>query len=326
MHVAWRIIADGNDVTGSFQDRLIAITIIDEAGSKSDSAEITLDDRDYLIELPETGAKLEIALGPAGALVDLGKWVVDELQGEIAPATLTIRARAADMASGIRAPKTRSWRDVTLEDIVKKIAGEHDLKPQASNSLKSVFYKYRAQTAESDLNFLSRLATELDAVAKPAGGYLIVAKRGDGKAVDGSDLPVITLTRSQMTGGSWEVTERGKYASVTAEWGERSTAKTQKVTVGDKKPERILRHRYENREDAKRAAEAALERSKRGSSKISIQLAGFHGDLVAGAKVDLKGIKDELTGEWITTRIQHQLTDTLTTSLEAERDNQEDKK
>ena len=105
------------------------------------------------------------------------------------------------MASGIRAPKTRSWRDVTLEDIVKKIAGEHGLKPRVSDSLKSVFYKYLAQTAESDLNLISRLAKDLDAVAKAAGGYLIVAKRGDGKAADGSDLPVITLTRSQMTGG-----------------------------------------------------------------------------------------------------------------------------
>ncbi len=46
---------------------------------------------------------------------------------------------------------------------------------------------------------------------------------------------------------------------------------------------------------------------------------------MAEAKVDLRGIKPELTGEWLITRVQHRLTDTLTTSFDAERDNEEKK-
>lgn len=323
MHVAYQIIADGTDVTGNFQDRLTSLTIIDEAGQKSDTAEIMVDDRDYLVALPETGAKLKIALGFKGALVEIGTYVVDDMSGEIAPDTMTISAKAADMLGGIRARKTRSWRDVTVEDIVGKIASEHGLKPQVSDSLKAHFYAYQAQTSESDLNFLTRLAKGLDAVSKPAGEYLVFTKRGEGKAADGSELPVFVVHRTQMKGGSWKITGRGKYGCVTAEWGERGTATTHKVTAGDKEPELALRHRYPTKAEAQSAADAALERSHRASGKISIELGGFWGDLMAEAKVDLQGIKPELTGEWLITRVQHRLTDTLTTSFDAERDNEE---
>lgn len=325
MHVAYQIIADGTDVTGNFQDRLTSLTIVDEAGQKSDTAEIMVDDRDYLVALPETGAKLQIALGFKGALVEIGTYVVDDMSGEIAPDTMTISAKAADMLGGIRARKTRSWREVTVEDIVGKIAGEHGLKPQVSDSLKAHFYAYQAQTSESDLNFLTRLAKGLDAVSKPAGEYLVFTKRGEGKAADGSELPVFVVHRTQMKGGSWKVTGRGKYGRVTAEWGERGTATTHKVTAGDKEPELALRHRYPTEAEAQGAADAALERSRRASGKISIELGGFWGDLMAEAKVDLQGIKPELTGEWLITRVQHRLTDTLTTSFDAERDNEEKK-
>lgn len=323
MHVAYQIIADGTDVTGNFQDRLTSLTIIDEAGQKSDTAEIMVDDRDYLIALPETGAKLQIALGFKGALVEIGTYVVDDMSGEIAPDTMTISAKAADMLGGIRARKTRSWRDVTVEDIVGKIAGEHDLTPLVSNSLKANFFAYQAQTSESDLNFLTRLAKGLDAVSKPAGEYLVFTKRGEGKAADGSEMPVFVVHRTQMKGGSWKITGRGKYGRVTAEWGERGTATTHKVIAGDKEPELALRHRYPTEAEAQSAADAAFERSRRASGKISIELGGFWGDLMAEAKVDLQGIKPELTGEWLITRVQHRLTDTLTTSFDAERDNEE---
>ncbi len=277
MHVVYQIIADGADVTGNFQGRLTSLTITDEAGQKSDTAEIVVDDRDYLVALPKTGAKLKIALG-VGNLVEIGTYVVDDVSGEMAPDMMTISAKAADMLGGIRARKTRSWREVTVEDIVGKIAGEHGLKPKVSDSLKAHFYAYQAQTSESDLNFLTRLAKGLDAVSKPAGEHLIFVKRGE------ADLPVFTIHRSQMRGGSWKVTGRGKYGRVVAKWGDRSTASTNKVTAGDKEPELVLRHRYTSKSEAQSAADAALERSRRGSGKITIELGGFWGDLTAVQK------------------------------------------
>ncbi|MCF6432593.1 contractile injection system protein, VgrG/Pvc8 family [Leisingera sp. MMG026] len=322
MKVAFRIIADGSDVTGNFADRLIGLTIVDEAGSKSDRAEIQVDDRDYAVALPATGAKLEIALGFTGDLVELGHFTVDEISGELAPDTMTIGAKAADMLGGIRAKKTRSWHKVTVADLVGKIAGEHGLKAVISDSLKTHHYAYLAQTSESDLNFLTRLAQDLDAVAKPAGGALVFAKRGENKGADGADLPVFDVHRSQIASGDWQINGRGKYGCVIVEWTDLGAAKVQTCKAGDKDPKLKLRHRYPSQEEAQRAADAALERTGRASGTISIRLGGFWGDLMAEAKVNLTGIKPELEGEWLITSVTHTLAGTLTTSFQAERDNE----
>ena len=184
MQVDFKILADGNDVTALLKDRLISLSIVDEAGVKSDTAVIVIDDRDYRVELPKVGALLEISLGfKETGLITLGTYTVDEISGEGPVDKMTIKAKAADMLSGIRAPKTRNWDDVTLEDIVVTIASEHDLTPAVSDSLKAHFYKYLAQTSESDLNLLTRLAHDLDATAKPAGGALVFVKRGIGKTI-----------------------------------------------------------------------------------------------------------------------------------------------
>jgi phage protein D len=64
---------------------------------------------------------------------------------------------------------------------VLKIAGEHGLAKQISDSLKSVHYTFLAQTTESDLNFLTRITRELDATYKPADGALVFVTTGEGK-------------------------------------------------------------------------------------------------------------------------------------------------
>lgn len=322
MKIAFKIEADGEDVTGSFEDRLLSLTIVDEAGSKSDRAEIQLDDRDYAIALPKTGAKLKIALGFTGDLVELGTYVVDEIAGEMNPDTLTIGAKAADMLGGIRARKSRAWRDVTVQDIVAKIASEYDLKPVVSESLRAKRFAYLAQTSESDLNFLTRIARDLDAVTKPAGGALLFTKRGENKGADGAALPAFEVHRSQVAEGDWQLNGRGRYGCVIVEWTDFDTAEVKTCKAGNKDPKLKLRHRYLNQEEAQRAADAALERNARASGKIHIRLGGFWGDLMAEAKVNLSGIKPELEGEWLITSVTHRLDGTLTTSFSAERDNE----
>jgi phage protein D len=247
MIIRFEIRADGEDVTAQFRDRLIGITITDEAGHKSDVATIEVDDRDNAVELPTTGAKLDISLGYSNDLTSLGTFVVDEISGKIGPDTITIGAKAADMLSGIRAPKTRSWHKVTIQDIVAKIAGENDLKPQVSDSLKSTFFEYIAQTSESDLNLLTRLAKNLDALAKPAGGSLVFVKRGESKTADGADLPVFTVDRSDMSSGTWSLPGRTKYKRVTAEWAENGSAKVHQVHAGSGQPAHKLRERFSNK-------------------------------------------------------------------------------
>lgn len=325
MQLTYQVIAEGEDITGAFGDNLVSLSVVDEVGFKSDTAEIVVNDEGSLFALPATGAKLQIAMGLNGALTQLGTYIVDDLSGEIFPEIMTISAKAADMRSGIRSPKTRSWLKKTAEEILSQIAGEHGLKSLISDSLKPVKFDYLAQTAESDVNLLTRIARQLDAAFKPAGDVLVLVKRGEGLGVDGQALPVFDISKSQLNGGSWNVTGRGRYGRVVAEWSNVTAGATQKVTVGDKMPELALRHRYPNDIEARQAAEAALARAKRASGTISAEVGGFMPELFAGARVNMLDIKPELRGEWEITRVTHTMNSKLTTRFDAERDNEESK-
>ncbi|WP_107495321.1 contractile injection system protein, VgrG/Pvc8 family [Thalassobius sp. I31.1] len=320
MQIDYQILEGGSDITARFKDRLTGLSITDEAGLKSDSAEISVDNRDQRVELPPVGAKLEIALGfKETGLTAMGHYIVDDLSGEIMPEVMTISAKAADMLGSIRAPKTRAWEAVTLGDIVNTIAADHNLKPAVSEDLQPAFFGYLAQTSESDLNLLTRLARDLNATVKPAAGHLVFVRRGAGKTVSGEDILPHVIHRSQISRGSWKLTGRGKYGKVTAEWSETGTASLHRVSAGEKSPELKLRHPYATEAEARRAAEAALRASQFASGSISLQLGGFFGDIAAESPVDLQGILPELTGIWIVTRVTHRLGETLTTSIDAKR-------
>jgi len=171
------------------------------------------------ISLFATGVTLMKSLwdGMASIVDQAVNFIVQKLK-ELKPDWISDLQAWVSGSGDIRARKSRSWRDVSVQDIVQKIASEHGLKPVISESLKAQKFAYLAQTTESDLNFLTRIAKDLDAVAKPAGGALVVAKRGENKAADGSDLPVFDVHKSQIAEGSWQINGRGKYRCVIVEW------------------------------------------------------------------------------------------------------------
>lgn len=320
MHITFDVSANGRSITSLLNDRLVSLTITDAPGYESDTAEIVLDDRGYRIALPKVGATLEIALGfVETGLTRMGRYVVDGVSGEGPTATLTIKAKAADMTGAIRAPKTRAWEKKTLGDIASAIAGEHGLKAAVDAALKGHFYPYIAQTAESDINLITRLARDLDATAKPADGRLVIARKSSGKTISGAALPVNAIGLHNLSSWSWSIESRGDYKCAEATFSDTAKGAQEKVTVGSGDPKLTLRHKYASKAEAKRAAEAALGRSARTGS-FSGELAGFFPGLFAEAQIDLAGIKPEICGKWTVTSVTHRLSETLTTSFEAERD------
>ncbi|SFQ14703.1 hypothetical protein SAMN05421853_102125 [Roseivivax halotolerans] len=311
--------ADGDDVTAMIRDRLISLTVTDEEGLKADKLSFELDDRGNLLAVPPAEAQLELSLGfRETGLTRIGTFVVERRSGRGMPDTMSIDAKAADMSSQIRAPKTRAWENVTLGEMVETIAGEANLTPTVGEDIAPTFYTYVAQTAESDLHLLTRLAAVLDATAKPADGRLVVVRRGTGTAADGTALPVIALLKREFRSYDWALGERGKYKSVTAEWSETGTATLHKVTVGSGKPERRLRHPFGSQDEAQRAAQAALDRAERGNTSVSGELGGFWPGLFAGGLVEFPDLRAELGGRFHLRSVTHVLMRTLTTRFEAE--------
>lgn len=312
------ILANGGDVTATLRDRLISLEISDEDGTKSDQLGLAFDDRDGALDFPDMETVLEVFLGFKGAaLIPMGRFAVDGVSGEGPAQVIEVTATPADMKGAIRAPQTRSWQNVTLGDIAAKIAGEAGLKPVVSESITGQLWDYLAQTAESNLHFLTRIAATLDATAKPAGGALVVSKRGEGKTAAGEDLPPVLLTRAQLSNWRWQLEGRASYRKIEAEWSDAGSAKRHKITRGQGTPIRRLRHIHACEADAVRAAEAELSKAERASLKISVQVAGFAPELMAGGTVSLNGLRPELDGVWHLTRVRHRLANSLTTEFEA---------
>lgn len=314
------ILADGADATAAIADRLLSLEIVDEDGASADSLRLELDDRDGRIAWPDMEAQLEVRLGyRGGALNTMGTYAVEGISGTGPAMSLAVDARAIDMKSQARGPRTRAWRGKTLADIVKTIAGEAGLKPVVGESIAGTAWEYLAQTAESDLHFLSRITRPLDATAKPAGAALIVQRRGEGKTAAGNAITPVALTPAQLTSWRWTLNGRQKYLCVEAPWSDIGAGQERLVICGEGTPKRRLRHVFASEAEAKRAAQGELDQGNRDALKLSAEIAGFQPALFSGGTISLSGLRAELAGDWQVTRVVHRLQGALTTTFDARR-------
>jgi len=303
----FQIIADSNDITAAIRRGLLSLRITDEAGFQSDKVTIKLDDRDGKIQLPNTGAELDISLGyKETSLVKMGLYIADEVGVESPPQSITIRAHAADMGKKLKAPVTKTWGKISLGDLVSNIAGKHSLTPKVADALAGFEIPHLTQTEESDLHLLTRLAVDHDAISKPVSGNLLFAPKGEAKSVSGQDIPPVTLERKQITNWNAKFADRAKYGAVEGSWHDKDESIKKKIKVGEGDPVFILRHTYDTPELLIAAADAKLKQLERGTGSLSLTTPG-NPRLAAEGKLNLVGVRDGVDGEWNITRVEHSL-------------------
>ena len=316
----FKIIAAGVNITTQIRDRLLSLTVTDEAGIKADMVEIVLDDRDGLIELPAPGAPLLVFLGyRETGLIPMGLFTSDEVTVSSPPATLTIRAKSADLGGSIKDQKTRSWDKITIGDIVATIAGEHGLTPKVAERFQPVMVEHIDQTDESDISFLDRLGREHDALVSVKGGALLFMGKGEGRTASGLPIPPRPVAERDTASWTLTLTTREAYKSVIAIWQDTQGAKRQEVTAGEGSPTLRLRHVHATEDEAKAAATAKLGEIERGSDSFE---ATFPGDplIAAEARILAVGFRAGVNGLWSIKTATHDLgSGGFTTSISAER-------
>ena len=309
MKPVFSIVANGRqDATDRIRQRLLSLTVTDEAGRQSDTAEIRLDDRDGVIELQPTGAELEISLGfDGGKETVTGRYTVDEIELEGPPDSMTIRARGADMRSNLKAQRTRSWDDVSIGDLVASIAADHGLEPRVGRPFRAVRISHLDQTDESDMHLLTRLARDYDAVAKPARGRLLFVSRGEAESATGKSMPTIRIRPEDA--GKWRVTlaDRREYRSVRAHWRESRDAMRMRETAGSGEPSFTLRRLYPTAGEARAAARAKLAALKRGTARLSVTLVPGNPLAAAESQLELTGFRTGVDGLWACRTVRHVL-------------------
>jgi phage protein D len=314
MKPIFKVKTDDKDITDILSPRLVSLNITDETGLVSDKAEILLDNRDNILEIPPRGTNLEISLGYENRdLVLMGSYIVDNIDLSSPPSRMRIVAKASNtkiktLASKIRSPKSRSWHEYSLVGIVSKIAKEHKFISLIDEYFEQIYIAHIDQTNESDLSFLTNFARDYDAFIKFVAGKLIFAKKNKGATITGKELPKLELSENQITSWRLNILDRGKFGKVITKYHDFATAEEKKVTTGNGEPGYEMRYTFTDQNRALEAAKAKLAEFERGISKLEISLPG-NPILSAESKIIIPDIKYLKNKEWIIEAITHDISD-----------------
>jgi phage protein D len=298
-----RIEINGKDLTTKYGSVLESLTVTDEAGIKSDTCEISIDDRDGF-DVPGIGAEIRVWIGYEPTPIYMGRYTVTSLRKSGLPRKCTISAAAADLTSKVRAPKMRSFHETTVRAIVEKIAAAHGLKPIVDAGIGARVIDHIDQQTESDVSFLTRLATRQGASFKIGDGKILFAAKGSKARADGTVKDTIVLQPADV--GSWEAewSKRGDVDGATTQYMDHAAGKRRTARAGSGGLKHRDRRLYGSKAEAEAAAKANLD--DRARSQLTVSING-PGDprLYADGSVTLKGFDAAIDRTYRATRVTH---------------------
>lgn len=319
MKPAYKISVNGSDITSLIADRLLSLTVNDEAGVNSDRVEIELDDRDERINIPPPKATMTVEMGYTTGMVSRGEFTIEEVELSGPVRTMTLRGTAIGASKGAGASRETSWHDTTLGNIATSIAKRHRWKPAIAQDLAAIKIEHADQN-ENDLQFLSRLAAENGAVVKVAAGRLVMARHGEGKRVSGNDMPTVTLQARDVSEWSMTIAERGDYTGVKAMYHDPVAGQRGESIAGsDDVNTHTLPQTYATQASASRAAQSKFKALKRGKSSLSITSMPGVPTLAAETRANMQGFRKGVDGIWTIIKVSHRISNSgYTCSLDCE--------
>ncbi|MBL4929315.1 phage late control D family protein [Fuscibacter oryzae] len=329
---AVRVTVDGTDMSAIFRQRLVSMQLTDTAGVQSDTVSIVLADGGPFgkLELPKTGAEIEVALGYGFSAQVVGLYVAEEIGASGPPDQVTIRGYSSPFGgtNGGKAPindaKTRSWPDgLTVSAIVAKIAKEDGMQAAVSAEAGKVKPGHLDQIDESDMALLSRMARDNGLIFKPGGGKLVMVKAGESTSASGQKIPTVSLRPPQVSRWTLAVKRPEAVKKVVTKYRNLKTNTTEEVEMespsatggdgsyGDKLLAQVTTTRkvqttYTSKETATAAADAAAKEAYRKSQQMDVDLPG-RADLMAEGRLILSGFRPGVDREWLIAEVQHQM-------------------
>ena len=303
---AFKVTANGNNITDALRNRLLSLVINDSAGNGSDTVAIELDNRDDVVKLPETGASLDVWIGYKDNLTFKGTFEVDELEVPLDDQVFTIHAKAVSMKGSLKATKEKTFDQVTLGDLLNSIASEHGYEAKISAEMAAISFEHIDQKSESDLNLLSRLARENNALFKVVANKLVITKKGEGKTVSGKELPKLTISDPKNTTGRVTIQKRSDYKSVVAHWFDEVNQIEVQAIAGDGEPQYKIRRNYPDQEQAQRAVEAKLKGFQRGQATMEFSRP-LTPNLAPETKVTFENHHKVANKEWLIESVSHSI-------------------
>lgn len=283
---------------------LISLEVVDQEGTQSDTMTMIFDGS--VGGFPTMGAALPVQMGLT-ELAGMGRFTVDEIEQAISKSTglqNTIRCRAADIGSKFKGHRTVAYHNKTLGQIVGEIASRNGLGAQVLGAAANIKYDFLAQSDESDLHFMTRLARKHDAIGAPKNGKLVFGKKGEKPFGNLLVIPqmVIGAQASQKT--------RPEHKEAEGSWWDRDNVKriyeAGKSAAGDAK-NGIPPLWPDGPEDAKEAAASRGSELSRARKSISLTIVG-NPAAMAEAHMTVKGVGALIDGEYRIKTATHRIT------------------
>ncbi|MCG7551584.1 contractile injection system protein, VgrG/Pvc8 family [Pseudoalteromonas sp. Of7M-16] len=290
-------------------NRLVSWERVDAAGIQSDQVTLTVDTAGQT-GIPKEGAVLRWFEGYESNMVDKGEFKITRIVPRLFPPTVTIVATAApfqvDDSTGFKERRTRTFTDTTLADLFREVVSTHGFSSRVATEFEGIQLNHIDQLDETDGAFLSRLARERDAVAKPVNDLYVLARRGQVKTITGKDIPPVSVAfpgkndpadHERFINCQLERPSRTRVSGVKAKWTDVATGKEHEVSDGQA-PFKKLRQSYEEEAVALQACRDELTRVKRQGSSVRMDLPG-NPNLVAEGLMSLNdSFPPEMAGEW----------------------------
>ena len=319
----FKIEVDGIDRTLKVWEHLESIDYEDAEDGESDSLSFTVAN-DPPFAIPSPGADVKFWLGwkENGGLKFFGTFIVDESSLELNPAKMRISAKSANFNSSEKGStsekerRDREWENITLADLATKIAAEHGCKAKVEIN---VYYPHIAQTGESNLSFLRRIATEMGATFSIKDNTILIYPPNKGSR------PETTLRYTESVSGSFTAKAREEYSETESKWWDKKEAREKKTSSKRKKTKEnwwnsagenrgktssgttkhTLKKRYHSASEAQAAADNNMVKLERGEFEGDLTLPGDP-TLVAGAEVTLEGFKPmAINGKYLAKTVAH---------------------
>lgn len=210
---------------------LLALTVTDNEDRKSDSVELSIDNRDYYAA-PQKGSRFQVWLGYVETgLVDMGTYQVESWTKRGPPRELSISAKAAGFGTPIKAKRSRSYHGKTAGAIIQQIAGYYGLGTIIHSTIESLPIGHIDQSNESDVHFLTRLAGRVGARFKIANDTIIFNDASGSTQPNGGEASSFDWTLADVVSWSAEGSERGSYDKASAYYQDTAKGKRAKVST-----------------------------------------------------------------------------------------------
>jgi hypothetical protein len=315
----------GKDVSSTVNPRVLKGRVTRHDGEKADEMELTLSNYDGMLAKPQRGATLTIALGfvEFGGAVDRGAYIVQDVTKSGGPAVFHVTGQSADLKKTLKTQKTRSWTaPKTLGDVLNQIASDNGLAAAVDAGLAAIAIdQIVAQTGESDMHLVMRLARRFDAVGKFAQGILAFVPKGAGTTASGAGIAAVTITPNDCETFSIHDSDRAVRGKSHGRVWNRATATSTDVTgdAGDVGPDYGYPETFGSTTEATKATAGRAKAFARGKKTLSATLRPPVAVPVPGGVVTTEGFGDDDDTDFIVKTVEDEFDDKgLTTKIEGE--------